>query len=64
MESDEDANDDPDLNEISKELSDIRLYDLTRSFDSFNVEAKVIKGMKTHKEHIKDQIRHPDNPVK
>ena len=64
VDSDEDVNDDPDLNEISKEISDIRLYDLTRSFDSFNVEAKVIKGMKTHKEHNKEQIRHPDNPEK
>jgi len=42
------------LNEISKEISHARLYDLTRSFDSINIEAKVIKEMKTHKEHIKD----------
>ena len=53
--SESESNDDNlDTNEVSRQVSDIRLYDLTRSYDSFNVEAKMIKGLKTHKEHIKD----------
>jgi hypothetical protein len=38
-----------------KIVSDIRLYDLTRSYDSLEVERQMISTMKTNKDEIRRQ---------
>lgn len=40
-------------NRTRKVVSDIRLYDLTRSYDSIEVEKQMISTMKTNKEEIR-----------
>jgi hypothetical protein len=50
-----DEEDDADLKEMSNQISEARLYDLDNSFDSLEVEKKMIQSMTTMKEQIRSQ---------
>ena len=71
VDSDDDE-EDLDLQEMSREVSEARLYDLENSYDSLEIEKKMIQSMTTMKEQIKSQAedlilenqvrKHPQEP--